>query len=142
MYLRQQNILLINKIWITEKFQQEASSGSLSFYPVLGNKKSDYREKGQLNSAFWFAVVHVHYGLKEHPTQFLFYYHYVVCYMPFSLRLTWWKVKNMHCNWDCVNIDNGKAEFGGGLQWPSDNDIIWTCSADKDFKPTWWFYSL
>ncbi len=37
MHLRQQNNLLINKIWTTGT--REASSGSLFFYPVLGNKK-------------------------------------------------------------------------------------------------------
>ncbi len=37
MHLKQQNNLLIDKIWTTESFPQEASSGSLSFYPVLGN---------------------------------------------------------------------------------------------------------
>ncbi len=42
MYLKQQNYLQINKIWNTENFQQEASSGSLAFHPVLYNKKSDY----------------------------------------------------------------------------------------------------
>ncbi len=59
LHLKQQNNFLINKIWTTENFQQEASSGSLSFHPVLGNKKSDYQVKGQSNSAFWFAIVHM-----------------------------------------------------------------------------------
>ncbi len=80
MHLKQQNNLLINKIWTTETFQQETSSGSQSFHSVLGNKKSDYQEKCQSNSAFWFFVVHMLCGPKEHETQFLFYYHYVVCY--------------------------------------------------------------
>ncbi len=71
MHLKQQNNLSINKIWTTENFPQEASSGSLSFHPVLGNKKSDYKEKCQSNFAFWFALVHMHLG--EH-------YHYVFCY--------------------------------------------------------------
>ncbi len=63
-----------------ENFQQKASSRSLSFHPVLGNKKSDYKEKWQSNIAFWLAVLHVHCGLKEHETQFSFDYHYVFCY--------------------------------------------------------------
>ncbi len=39
MHLKQQHNLLINKIWTTENFRQEASFDSLSYYPVLGNKK-------------------------------------------------------------------------------------------------------
>ncbi len=88
MHLKQQNNLLIDKIWTTENFPQEASSGSLSFHPVLGNNKSDYIEKCQSNFVFWFAVVHVHFGLKVNI---------IILWlaMPFSLRLTWQKVKNM-----------------------------------------------
>ncbi len=58
MYLKQQNYLLIYQIWTTENLPQEASSGSLSFHPVLGNNKRDYEEKSQSDFAFWFAVVH------------------------------------------------------------------------------------
>ncbi len=79
MHLKQQNNLLINQIWTMENVQQEASSGSLSFHPLLGNKKGVYKGMCQSNSTFWFAVVHVHCGLKEHETQFFFYYHYVIC---------------------------------------------------------------
>ncbi len=87
MHLKQQNNLLINKIWTTENFPLEASSGSLSFHPVLGNKKSDYEEKSLSNFAFWFAVVHMYFGLKVNIIIMWF-------AMPFSLRLTWqkWKI--------------------------------------------------
>ncbi len=93
MHLKQQNNLLINKIRTTENFPQEASSGSLSFHPVLDNKKSDYKKKCQSNFAFWLAVLYMHCGLKEHETQFFFIIMWFA--MPFSLRLTWRKVKNM-----------------------------------------------
>ncbi len=92
MHLKEQNNLLINKIWTTENFTK-ASSGSLSFHPVFGNKKSDYKEKGQSNFAFWFAVVHVHCGLKVNTKHNLFYFIIIMWFaMPFSLWLTWWKV--------------------------------------------------
>ncbi len=84
MHLKQQNNLLINYIWTTENFSQEASSGSLSFHPVfmvLGNKKSDYKEKCQSNFAFWFAVVHVHFGLKV-----------TSCGLLYAFQSTWLQV--------------------------------------------------
>ncbi len=120
MHLKQQNILLINKIWTTENFQQEASSGSQSFHPVFGNTKSDYQERDQSNYAFWFTIVH----LKEHKIQFLFYY--VVC-NDFQTQADLTKSENYASfamrDFNFVNIDNAKAEFGGGLQWPSHNHI-------------------
>ncbi len=64
MHLKQQSNSLSNKICTTENFQQETCFGSLSFQPVLGNKKSDYQEKCQSNFAFWLAVLHMHCGLK------------------------------------------------------------------------------
>ncbi len=63
MHLKQQNNLLIGKIWTTENFPQEASSGSPSFHPVLGNKKKWLQRK--LPVKFWAEGEH---------------YHYVVCY--------------------------------------------------------------
>ncbi len=50
--------------------------------------------------------------------------------VPFNLRLTWRKVKIYqlcNCNFNFVNINNGNAEFGDGLQWPSHNYIILMC---------------
>ncbi len=40
-----------------ENVPQEATSGSLSSHPVLGNPKNYYKEKCQPNFAFWLAVL-------------------------------------------------------------------------------------
>ncbi len=45
-----------------ENFPQEASTGSLSFYPVLGNKKADFKEKYQSHFAFWLVQLHMQCG--------------------------------------------------------------------------------
>ncbi len=79
MHLKQLNNL-INQIWTTKNFRQEASSGSLCFHPVLGNKKSDYPKKCQSNFAFWFAVVHVHCRLKVNTKHNFYFIIIVVCY--------------------------------------------------------------
>ncbi len=72
MHLKQQDNLLINQIWTTENFPQEAISGSLSFHPVLGSQKSDYKEKWcQSNFTFWLVVLCM-YTVVEHEAQFFF----------------------------------------------------------------------
>ncbi len=81
-HLKQQNNLLINKIWTTENCQQEATSGSKSFRPVLGNKKK-IPTKVPVKFCTLIGCT-AHYvtasalELKEH--NFCYYCHYVVCY--------------------------------------------------------------
>ncbi len=77
MHLKQQNNLLINKIWTTENFPQEATSSSLSFHPVLGNKKSDYKRKVPVKFCILICCsAHAYWAEGEH---------YVVCYAFQSL---------------------------------------------------------
>ncbi len=136
MHSKQQNNLSINTIWTMENFQQEASSGSLSSsHPVLGNKKSVYQEKCQSNFAFWLACkcTCTVAWRKARNTNFFW---WLLCCLQCFLVSGWpdekWKICLL-CNSDfnLVNIDNGKAEFEGGLQWLSHNHItmyIHNCS--------------
>ncbi len=77
MHLKQQNYLLIDKLWITENFPQEASSGSLSIHPVLGNKKKWLQRKVQVKFCILICCSAHALWAKD--------YHYVDCYAFQSL---------------------------------------------------------
>ncbi len=154
MYLKQQNNLLIDKIWTTENFPQKQVLVPYPFILYWVTKKVITKNSAsQILHSYSLFTAHAMWAVKEHETKKCFWLSLcsLLCLSACSVS-GWpdekWKICQL-CNHDFifVNIDNANAEFVGGFNGQdiiilsSNSEVVWFLSPPPPLSEFIFFYT-